>query len=155
MRVHSELALAFGRELQLERERQGISLEAIAESTKVPHRHLQALELDQLDLLPGGIFAKGIVRSYCRHLGLDEQEWLQRFPSVFQQDATPEWAEFAENVSRNRTPQAGAMRVRWLGVLLMAAALGVLSWVAWQYVVQPQVVGRAVDAKAASGHVDR
>jgi cytoskeleton protein RodZ len=66
--------LAFGQELQWERVQRSVSLESIAEGTKVPQRHLMALELEQFDQLPGGIFAKGILRSYCRHLGLNEED---------------------------------------------------------------------------------
>ena len=74
-----ESALAFGRELQRERERRGISLDAVADGTKVAPRYLRALESDDVGNLPGGIFNKGFVRSYCRFLGLNEEEWLQRF----------------------------------------------------------------------------
>ncbi len=149
----SELALAFGQELQIERERQQISLALIAEATKVPQRHLIALETEQFDQLPGGIFAKGIVRSYCRQLGLDEEQWLARFPGHKAEDEVhalePAWSEFAENVSRARIKTGARMGMRWWGVLLMAAVLGALSWVAWQYVVQPQVLG-ATAAHAAA-----
>ncbi len=149
----SELALAFGQELQIERERQQISLALIAEATKVPQRHLIALETEQFDQLPGGIFAKGIVRSYCRQLGLDEEQWLARFPGHKAEDEVhalePAWSEFAENVSRARIKTGARMGMRWWGVLLMAAVLGGLSWVAWQYVVQPQVLG-ATAAHAAA-----
>jgi cytoskeletal protein RodZ len=143
--VSSELALAFGQELQTERERQKVSLASIAEATKVPQRHLIALETNQFEELPGGIFAKGIVRSYCRQLGLAEEQWLARFPGHKAEDEThslePAWSEFAENVSRARIATEPRMGMRWWGVLLMAAVLCGLSWVAWQYVVQPQVLG--------------
>ena len=139
--MHSELDVAFGQDLQLERERLSISLETIAQATKVPTRHLRALELEQFDQLPGGIFAKGIVRSYCRHLGLDEEEWLRRFPSTTPQETSPEWVEFAEAVSRNRVHTSHSMKLRWWGVLLMITGLVVLSWLAWQFVLQPQILG--------------
>jgi cytoskeleton protein RodZ len=142
-RVRSELNLAFGQELQQERERRDISLASIAEGTKVPQRHLLALEMERFDQLPGGIFAKGIVRSYCRHLGLNEEEWLHRFPGCKPEDQAAEWTEFAENVSRARLQTGERIGLRWWGVVLMVAALGMLSWAAWQYVVQPQVLGQA------------
>jgi cytoskeleton protein RodZ len=99
--------------------------------------------MERFDQLPGGIFAKGIVRSYCRHLGLNEEEWLHRFPGCKPEDQAVEWTEFAENVSRARVQTGERIGLRWWGVVLMAAALSVLSWVAWQFVVQPEVLGQA------------
>jgi len=52
----------------------GVSLEEIAESTKIGTRLLRALEEEQFDLLPGGIFNKGFVRAYARYLGMDEEQ---------------------------------------------------------------------------------
>jgi cytoskeletal protein RodZ len=125
--------------LQLERQRRQITLEDIAEGTKVPTRHLRALEQEDYAQLPGGVFNKGIVRSYCRHLGLDEQEWLERFPAA---DAAtePDWASFAENVRRNRQFARARTRRRWFGVLAMLLLLGTLGWAVWHFVVQPRVV---------------
>ena len=64
---------AFGERLRRERELRGISLDEISSATKIGTRLLRALEEGQLDLLPGGIFNKGYVRAYARHLGLDEE----------------------------------------------------------------------------------
>ncbi len=132
--------MSFGRELQLERQRRQVTLESIAEGTKVPTRHLRALEQEDYGQLPGGVFNKGIVRSYCRHLGLDEQEWLQRFPSVAQEEPEQDWASFAENVRRTRDRRNAATRRRWFGVLAMLILLGALGWAAWKYVLEPKVL---------------
>ena len=35
---------------------------------------LRALEEEKFDQLPGGIFNKGFVRAYARHVGLDEDQ---------------------------------------------------------------------------------
>jgi hypothetical protein len=60
---------------------------------------------------------------------------------VTQQENSPEWAEFAETIRRNRVPEGRPVGIRWWGVLVMVMALAAASWVAWQYVVQPQVLG--------------
>ncbi len=134
--------MSFGRELQTERQRREISLESIAEGTKVPTRHLRALEQEQFEQLPGGVFNKGILRSYCRHVGLNEQEWLERFPAA-SPSSTPDWVAFAENVRRNRESRSSRLRGRWLGLLLMLLALGALAWGAWKYVLQPRLANAA------------
>ncbi|HEX9120003.1 MAG TPA: helix-turn-helix domain-containing protein [Terriglobales bacterium] len=65
---------SFGDRLQREREMRGITLEEIAEATKIGTRSLRALEQQDFDKLPGGIFNKGFVRAYARYLGLDEEQ---------------------------------------------------------------------------------
>ncbi len=132
--------MSFGRELQLERQRRQVTLESVAAGTKVPTRHLRALEQEDYEQLPGGVFNKGIVRSYCRHLGLDEQEWLDRLPDVAQKEPEQDWASFAENVRRSREHRNSQTRRRWVGVLVMLLLLGALGWAAWKYILQPKVL---------------
>ena len=65
---------AFGEKLRKQREQRGIALEAISNTTKISTRMLRALEDEQFDQLPGGVFNKGFVRAYARQIGLDEEE---------------------------------------------------------------------------------
>ncbi len=144
-----ERALAFGRELQRERERRGISLDAIADGTKVAPRYLRALESDDVRNLPGGIFNKGFVRSYCRFLGLNEDDWLQRFARTAPAPADDaDWAEFAENVKRTRIQTPPAMRRRWWGVAAMLLALGTTAWALWHYVLQNRLAREEIPVRA-------
>ena len=64
---------AFGERLRREREMRGITLDDIAATTKIGTRLLRALEDEQFDLLPGGIFNKGYVRAYAKYVGIDEE----------------------------------------------------------------------------------
>ena len=132
--------MPFGKELQLEREKRGVSLETVADETKVSTRFLRALEVDDYSSLPGGVFQRGIVRSYCRSLGLDEQEWLTRFASSTQAAVDEmDWTAFAENVKRTRVATRSSMRPRWWGVVLMLLGLLALTWAAWRFVVKPRM----------------
>ena len=49
-----------------------ISLEEIAEATKIRVKYLQAIEDEQFDLLPGAVYAKGFVNTYIRYLGIGD-----------------------------------------------------------------------------------
>src|ERR1700677_947046 len=94
-------------ELRWERERRKVSIETICEETKVSSRHLLALEAGEYGELPGGVFRKGIVRSYLAALGLDEALWIERFEASLRESGAVsadgnDWIEFAENVRRNR-----------------------------------------------------
>lgn len=50
----------------------GVSLEEISSATRISTRFLEALESEQWDRLPGGVFNRGFIRSVARFLGLDE-----------------------------------------------------------------------------------
>lgn len=124
-------------ELRGERERLRISLEKISEETKISSRHLQALEAGEYASLPGGVFRKGIVRSYLRALGLEETPWIERFEASLRASGATgledDWAEFAENVRRNRGGLRRGTDIRWMGVAAMAAALVALGWGVWRF----------------------
>jgi cytoskeleton protein RodZ len=60
-----------GSRLRVARERQGLSLADIEIATKVPARHLEALEHGDAGTLPSPAYAAGFIRAYARHLGLD------------------------------------------------------------------------------------
>lgn len=131
----------FGEALRCERQRRSVSLEDIAQTTKVTVRSLQALESDAFDQLPGGILSKGIVRSYVRFLGLDEGEWVERFLDASGQKNMPmsnekDWAAFALNVSTHRSGRITDTKLRWAGVAALLLLLGGLGWIVWGYVHQ-------------------
>src|SRR5579863_4298434 len=62
----------FGEHLKREREMRGVSLEEISAATRISVRFLEALENEQWERLPGGIFNRGFIRSVARFLGIDE-----------------------------------------------------------------------------------
>jgi cytoskeleton protein RodZ len=70
---------SFGERLQREREMRSISLDEIADSTKISTRFLRALETEDFKKLPGGIFNKGFVRAYAKYLGIDEEQAVTDF----------------------------------------------------------------------------
>jgi cytoskeleton protein RodZ len=74
-----QFAHTFGDRLRREREMRGVSLDEIAERTKIGTRLLKALEDEQFELLPGGIFNKGFVRAYANYLGMDEEQAVAEY----------------------------------------------------------------------------
>jgi cytoskeleton protein RodZ len=131
----------FGEELRRERESRGIALESIVSATKISSRYLIALETGHFSSLPGGVFNKGIVRSYARFIGLDEESWVNRFMSAYQgsgqlKDDDASWIAFAENVGKNRPHDAdrSGMGLKWAGVAVLVVLLVALGWFVWHYV---------------------
>src|SRR5207248_10511564 len=73
---------SFGARLKRERRQRKIELDDISASTKISSRFLRALEEEQFDQLPGGIFNKGFIRAYARYLGIDEEAAVADYLSV-------------------------------------------------------------------------
>jgi cytoskeleton protein RodZ len=132
-------------ELRWERERRQVSIESICEQTKVSSRHLLALEAGEYGALPGGVFRKGIVRSYVTALGLDEVSWIERFEASLRESGAPiidakNWTEFAENVRRNRGGLESPTGMRWMGVAMMLGSLMALGWSVWKFALHGRLV---------------
>ena len=53
------------------RERRGLSLQQVFEDTKIPLRHLEALERNHLTALPSGLYLRSEVRAYAKTVHLD------------------------------------------------------------------------------------
>lgn len=130
----------FGEELRMERERRQVTLETICAMTKVSARHLEALESGRLAELPGGVFRKGIIKSYLGAVGLEESPWIERFESTLRElgetsTTDDDWVEFAENVRKNRGGERSGSNSRWIGVAVMVMMLVVLGWGVWKFVL--------------------
>ncbi len=108
-----------GQELKRARELKGIPLEEIAKTTKINLRFLRALEEDQLELLPGKFFTRGIIRSYAKFLGLDEKGLMEIFQAEHPEHASAshERSEETEETSV-RTKQIFSYSI--LGIFLTA-----------------------------------
>lgn len=132
----------FGEDLRKAREARGVTLDTIVQTTKISASHLLAVEQEQFERLPGGLFNKSIVRGYARTVGLPEEEWVHRYleaAHVAAQSADEEdhtWNEFAQNVGRSRAKELGRPNPgkRWAGVAALLALVAGLSWFVWGYV---------------------
>ena len=69
----------FGERLKREREMREVSLEELTKATRISTRFLLALENEDWEKLPGGVFGHGFVRTIARYLGLDEESLLGEY----------------------------------------------------------------------------
>lgn len=114
----------FGEHLRREREMRGVSLEEIANATRISTRFLVALENERWDQLPGGVFNRGFIRAIAHFLGLDDDGLLQEY--VMATNDGPAVAVWAD------TPAKPRRRVwPWLLALLLVA-LAVGGWFAYR-----------------------
>ncbi len=73
----------FGTTLRQARERRGVSLREISNTTKISFPALEALERNDISRLPGGIFSRAFVRAYAQSVGLDPEETVRDFVAAF------------------------------------------------------------------------
>jgi len=120
----------FGERLKRERELREVTLEEITSATRIGPRFLEALENEDWEKLPGGVFNRGFVRSIARYLGLDEEAFLAEYDLAHGTQATP-----APDRPDNPIPSAP----KWIPVAVVLGVLAVLAglcfggWYAWKY----------------------
>ena len=57
----------------------GIALRDISEQTRISIRYLEAIETDDYQRLPGGIFNRSFIRAYAKFIGYDEHNALEDY----------------------------------------------------------------------------
>lgn len=117
----------FGEYLKREREMRGVSLEEISSATRIGMRFLEALENEQWNCLPGGVFNRGFVRAVARFLGLDEENLVAEYAlATNDRPQIPVWTGNANS------PGGQARWLPWLAGLL-AVVLAGGGWLAWHH----------------------
>lgn len=117
-----------GETLRSERELRGISLEEVAQTTRIPLRTLKQMEAERWQDLPGDVFARGFLRSYAQALGLDARPLLARYNAI--SDASE-----AEVAMPTIAPQE---RGRRFGIAIALVVLLVLFTLALSIVLRPR-----------------
>ena len=147
---------SFGDRLKKEREQRSISLDDISLSTKIGTRMLRALEEERFEQLPGGIFNKGFVRAYARHVGLDEEQTLADYMEALgesRMQALPEVHAAKPEPAPEHRPVAhaggehGASEVPW-GMLALVLLLIVLAFASWSYYQRAPQMEKSTNAPA-------
>ena len=108
----------FGERLKRERELREVSLDEVSKSTRIGSRFLEALENEQWERLPGGIFNRGFVRAVAHYLGLDEEDLLAEY-------------DLARAEQKTETPvphESGIPKPSiWIPVVAVLVVLGILT----------------------------
>jgi cytoskeletal protein RodZ len=103
-------SIPFGEHLRREREMRGVSLDEISAATRISTRFLEAIETEQWDQLPGGVFNRGFIRSIARFLGLDEDSLVAEYALGTASGAHVHVvAERARKMPRNWRPAAAVV----------------------------------------------
>jgi cytoskeleton protein RodZ len=71
------MTTTIGQRLKEAREEQRLTLEKVFESTRIRVQYLQALEADDLSVMPSPVQARGYLRNYAEYLGMDVGKMLE------------------------------------------------------------------------------
>jgi cytoskeletal protein RodZ len=97
----------FGDKFKNAREKRNLSLDDVSNVTKIGSRMLQAIEEEHFDQLPGGVFNKGFIRAYAKHLGLNDEEAVTEYLACLRQaqiDAQASWNPQARPPAPEKRP---------------------------------------------------
>lgn len=116
-----------GERLRSAREAQGLTLDDIAASTRIPRRHLQTIEEGRYDGLPAPTYSAGFIKSWARRLGLNGQPLADEFRAEMGSIAVERTQPLPyEPADPRRTPPVG---LALLGLLVaVVLLLGYLYW---------------------------
>ena len=116
-----------GKELYETRKRQGKTLLEVEKATKIPSKYIQALENEQFELLPGGVYTKGFIRIYANYLGLDPYPLVEEYKRTYEK-----LPSYKEPKVSPLTPSPSQTRHRLILMLIFVLILViVLAFLAW------------------------
>jgi cytoskeletal protein RodZ len=105
----SRVSAAFkGKDLSVFRQRRGVTIEEIANRTKISSQYLRAIEDEDFSKLPGGVFNVSYIRQYAAAVGFDPSRLLQRFYEKTHSNVSP------ESSSLDHDRQKSTPALRWL-----------------------------------------
>jgi len=140
-----------GHLLRQAREEQGLSQMEAARDLHLTSKVINAIEEDNFELIPSFVFARGYIRSYARHVGLDGQALVAAFDTVY---GVPDLG--ARPISGVRK---GGLQSKpsdtWVKLISIVFVIGLLaaSIVWWQSqngsLTLPQLTSEAVEASSS------
>lgn len=116
-----------GERLRVAREEKGLSLEDIATQTRIPLRHLEAIEAGDWSSLPAPTYTVGFAKSYASAVGLDRNEIGEE---VRAEVGSTRPAETTTNEVFEPADPARTMP-RWLVITAIAAIVLVVIGMTW------------------------
>lgn len=140
----------FGEHLKRERELREVSLDELSKATRISNRFLQALENEEWEKLPGGVFGHGFVRSIARYLGLSEEALLGEYDSARAEKsltAPPKPVEPIPSPPKWIPAAAAAL----IGLLLLVACF-YLARYAWHHLADDRAANQPAVSPASSAN---
>jgi len=143
-----EAPLTVGERLRAAREDKKMRLEDIAAQTRIPQRHLEALERSEWDLLPAPTYTTGFAKSYAGAVGLDRMEIGDQLRAEMGgQRFTANTIEAFEPADPRRTMPKSLVIGTVVGLIVLIA---LMSWLNQRSLQTPDETANVVPAPQAA-----
>ncbi|MGH9493703.1 MAG: helix-turn-helix domain-containing protein [Candidatus Sulfotelmatobacter sp.] len=117
----------FGDKFRKAREAKELSLDDVSNVTKISPRMLQAIEDENFDRLPGGVFNKGFIRAYAKHLSLSPEDAITEYLECLRQAqvaAQQAWEPAAQTEASPPAPAPVSKKVTPATITPVAVSAG-------------------------------
>jgi cytoskeleton protein RodZ len=145
------MASGVGPILREARNRRKVDLSTVEAATRIRIRFLRAIENEEWDVLPGGVYTRGFIRTYAAYLGLDGERLAEDFRREVEgtQGERERVAEMAPVAASAATGTPGGRRAlpraAWVAIVAVAG-LAVLA-----IIIFPSDGGESGSAPRSSG----
>ena len=127
-----------GNYLKSGREAKNISLSEVARTTKISKWYLDCLEQDNFDKMPGGPYIKGYISSYAAFIGIEEDEVLKRYDSMYLKSTEDDQTQNHLPEFKKRRAFAGIFLNRKKTFFLSLAILMIVTLATYYFLAQNQ-----------------
>ncbi|MCL5292251.1 MAG: helix-turn-helix domain-containing protein, partial [Actinobacteria bacterium] len=107
------------------RRRRGLTVSDVERATKIRARFILAIEEDRFGAISGDVYARGFIKTYAEHLGLDPQPLIEQY--------TREYDHPLKFDGKIKTRQEQHMNGGWMRrvastLAIIACMIGLLYW---------------------------
>lgn len=119
------MASRIGSDLRRARTRREIELSEVEAATRIRARFLAAIENEEWDALPGGVYTRGFIRTYASYLGMDGERIVDDYRREVEGAASGPATHAPPGAGDPVSRRDGGRRVGWIAVGAVALAAGV------------------------------
>ncbi len=120
--VDYALELGIGMALRDARVARNLSLAEVSALLRIRESHLEAIELEDFDQLPGNVYAIGFIRTYAQYLELNEGDLIMRFKAA---SVDPGIADMVFEEEEETEQISGALKI---SLLIVGALVVYVLW---------------------------
>lgn len=120
--VNDALELGIGMALRDARVARNLSLAEVSALLRIRESHLEAIELEDFDQLPGNVYAIGFIRTYAQYLELNEGDLIMRFKAA---SVDPGIADMVFEEEEETEQISGALKI---SLLVVGALVVYVLW---------------------------
>lgn len=131
-----------GAALRALREAQAIDIATLSYELRIPKNYIEALELEDYDVLPGTTYGYGYIRSYCKFLNIDAQPYLD----TYKMRTAMQMQNYAFPDEALEPRMSGAMVAMLLVLVLLT---GYIGWQVFDRYSQGELNGQATITASA------